>query len=267
MGTMKPHHQAAADLACQRLIQTVEGLCGVFVVGSIATGQERDDSDVDLAVVVDDVAYQQRFTDEQTAFIWTDVCDYPRGYVEGQFHSLSYLEKAGRDASEPTRYGFLGAFALHCPDPELESLVAKIPVYPEADVEHRLVSFMAQVQLNRHFFWSEAKKRSDPLLLSHAATQIVFFGCRMLLAHHRVLFACNKRLHEQTLALPDLPQGFDAMIADVLTQRSDEAKEAFCKAIEEAASWPEASWETLLGRFRQDAELGWYSKTHDVSQW
>ena len=56
----------------------------------------------------------------------------------------------------------------------------------------KIAAFHSQLQLNRWFFWAEAKRRGDRYLQVRAATEMVLFGCRLVLAHNRLLFALSK---------------------------------------------------------------------------
>ena len=261
---MREHHATAIRKATQRLRVENPDLVAILLGGSIAKGIERDDSDVDLIVVVPDAEYADRCAENRVAFVWPDICDYEHGYVEGRFVSVSYIHEAARRGSEPTRHSFTGCYAIYCTDPAIEAAVKDIPVYPDDRQQSNIASFRAQMQLNRQFFWHEGKRRGDRYLQTRAATDIVLFGCRLLLAHNRQLFACQKRLVEQTLGLSDKPDGLGEKIDRLFSEMSDEAKEDFCKAIDDFADWGESD---NVSRFLLDVEMCWYTRTCAVSEW
>jgi len=261
---MRDHHARAIEKTVDRLRSEVPRLLAVILGGSIAKGIERDDSDVDLIVVLPDDDYATRLAENRVSFLWHDVCDYENGYAEGRFVSRSYIQEAAQRGSQPTRHAFTGATALYCTDSEIETWLPRIPVYPESRHRTNVASFLAQLQLNRGFFWGEGKRRSDRYLQTRAATEIILFGCRLILAHNRILFACQKRLVEQTLDAPERPNNLGEKIDRLLTEMSDEAKEDFCQTIEEFADWGESDH---LSCFLQDVEMSWFNQVHAISEW
>lgn len=262
---MREHHTQAIEKAKARLLSEHPDLLAIIVGGSIAKGIEREDSDVDLIVVITDEDFRVRLSENRLSFFWGgDFCDYAGGYVEGRFLARSFIEEASRRGSEPTRHSFTGTYPVYCVDSDIAELLPLIPVYPEHCRREKIASFLAQMQLNRWFFWSEGKRRGDRYLHLRAATEIVLFGCRLLLAHNRILFACQKRLLEQTLAAPQKPDGLEEKINHLLTSMTDEAKEDFCKTIENFADWGEID---CLSRFQIDVEMSWYNRAHAVSEW
>ena len=264
---MRDHHRRALEKAQTRLLAEHPDLLAIILGGSIAKGIEHEHSDVDLIVVVTDDGYTKRQSANRVGFFYKDVCDYPGGYVEGRFVSRTFIADAAARGSEPTRHSFTGVYPVYCVDPAIVAWLPKIPVYPEDQHQAKIASFLAQMQLNQFFFWNEGKRRGDRYLQLHAATEIVLFGCRLILAENRILFACQKRLTEQTLAAPRKPDGFDAKLNRLLTEMSDEAKEDFCKTVMAFVSftgWPTAD---PLSRFMLDVEMSWFNRTPAVAEW
>ena len=261
---MKEHHARAIQKATDRLRSEMPDLLAVLLGGSIAKGTERDDSDVDLIVVVMDDDYTMRLAENRVSFLWRDVCDYNGGYVEGRFVSRSFVRDAAVRGSQPTRHSFIGVSAIYCMEPEILEWLPKIPQYPESCHQDNIATFLAQMQLNRWFFWSEGKRRGDRYLQTRAATEIICFGCRLILAHNKILFACQKRLMEQTKAAPQKPDDLQAKVDRLLMEMSDDAKEDFCRTIERFTNWGKVD---LLSRFQQDVEMSWFNRVHDVSEW
>lgn len=264
---MKPHHEKAALKAKERLLQQYNGILGIFVAGSIAKGQEREDSDVDLIVVVNDHAYKQLEINGNTSFLWHDLCDYKNGYVEGMIYGGSIIEHAVHHASEPTRNAFIGCFPIYKTNDDIENTVRKIPVYPEHGHDEKIFSFVSQLQLWRWFFWHEGDRRKDLYLKHHAASQMVLFGCRLILAQNRVIFACQKRLMEQVCACENKPNDIVALIEGFLSKNTFENKEKFCQTIIDFGGWGKFDGVKLMTRFQRDTAYSWILKTHDVAEW
>ena len=263
---MKPHHQRALDKAKERLLELYrEEILAIFVGGSIAKGIEREDSDVDLIVVIGEDDYAKRMAEGKVSFLWHDVADYKDGYVEGRFLSKAFLEEARDRGSEPTRHSFSGVFPVFCIDDEIEALAPQIAIYPEQSHNKKIISFLAQMQLNRWFFWHEGIRKNDRYLQLRAATDMVLFGCRLIIARNRLLFPCQKRLIETAVNAAERPENLQALIDCFLHELTDDSKENFCKAIEHFA--PDVEWDVLLSAFQKDVEMAWFPRVHAISEW
>jgi hypothetical protein len=260
---MHEHHRHAIEKAKARLL-TEPDVLAVLVGGSIAKGVERADSDVDLIVVTTDDGWHARREAGAVGFLWRDVVDYDGGYVEGRYLSRSFVLAAAERGSEPTRHSFTGVFPVHCADPEVEAVLPRIPRYPEHDHQRRIDAFYAQLQLNRWFFWQEAKRREDPYLRSRAASDIVLFGARLILAHNRMLFPNQKRLMETLEAAPDKPEGVVALARRFLDEPADETMEAFCRPVADFKPW---TTRDPLSRFLEDVEMSWFHAAAPVAEW
>jgi predicted nucleotidyltransferase len=258
------HHYRAAKKAEDRL-RNERGVIAVLMGGSVARGVARADSDVDLITVVDDAAWPEYVAASRFAFFWNDLTDYPGGYVEGRFVPRSYVLEAAKRGSEPTRHSFTAVYPLHSDDPSIDEALPLIPVYPEAERQYRITAFMAQLVLNKVFFLGEGRRRNDPYLQARAASDMVLFGGRLILAHNRILFPCQKRLMEYVTAAPQHPAHFQELATELLTKLSDESKEAFCQAVESFTNW--GVKDDLLSTFLRDVEASWYLKTSAIAEW
>ncbi len=176
---MREHHARALEQAKTRLVMTIPDLLAIILGGSVAKGIERDDSDVDLMVVIPDSDYQSRLAENRVSFLWKDVCDYEHGYVEGRFLSRSFITEAAMRGSEPTRHAFTGTYPIYCVDPTLADELVNIPIYPMQQQQERITAFYAQMHLYSRFFWAESRRRGDRYLHVRSAAEIVLFGCRL----------------------------------------------------------------------------------------
>ena len=259
---MLAHHRRATEKAVERLREQPDVRL-VLLGGSIAKGGERPDSDVDLMVVVTDDGFADRLARNAVAFLWSDVADWPGGYAEGRFLARSFVLAAAERGSEPTRSSFTGVRPLWGDDPEVEAALPRISVYPEADRDRRMDAFLAQLALNRRYFWPEGVRREDPYLKTRAATAIVLFGVRLVLAHNRVLFPNGKRLMETLAKCRERPEGLEALAAATLAG-DEAAKEAFCEAVSDLIGPRSVD---LLSRNLQDSEMSWFTGSPEVAEW
>ena len=65
--------------------------------------------------------------------------------------------QAAEKGSEPTRNSFVKSRVLFSSDPEIEGIVARIPVFQEREQEEKLLSFYSDLQLNYNYFWKCCK--------------------------------------------------------------------------------------------------------------
>ena len=176
----------------------------------------------------------------------------------------SFIREAAQRGSEPTRNSFVGASLIYCVDEQIESWLPLIPVYPDHEKRKKIESFHAQFQLNRSYFWKKGRDAGDRYLQFRAATDMVLYGCRMILAHNSILFPCQRELVEQTLSAQEKPADLGARIKRFLEVMTDEAMEEFCQSIEEFSDWGGLA---QVSRFVLDTEMSWYTRTHAISEW
>ena len=105
--------------------------------------------------------------------------------------------QAAEKGSEPTRNSFVKSRVLFSSDPEIEGIVARIPVFQEREREEKLLSFYSDLHLNYNYFWKCCKP--DGYMKIRTASEIVYALYRLVLQENRVLFPSNRRL-EDTVA-------------------------------------------------------------------
>jgi hypothetical protein len=261
---MLKHHEEAMMAAVERVRSEGE-VTAILLGGSIARGVERPESDVDLMVIVPDDVWEERYRRSALTFLWHDVASYEGGFVEGRYLSESFLREAVERGSEPTRHSFTAVYPLFAVDPTIAEKVKRIPVYPEHERQYRIDAFMAQMHINRIYFWPEGVRRQDPYLRTKASSEIVLFGGRLILAHNRILFPCQRRLMEYVTAAREKPEGFVDLASTFLAEQSHESMEAFCQAVESFTDWNIQS--DVESNFQRDMEMSWFTRTFSVAEW
>ncbi len=252
--------QAAVERICK------EGdVIAVLMGGSIARGVERPQSDVDLMVIVSDAEWDRRYRESALTFLWHDVASYEGGFVEGRYLSESFIREAAERGSEPTRHSFTAVYPVFTVDPDIADKIRRIPVYPEHERQYRIDAFMAQMYINRIYFWPDAVRRQDLYMRTRASAEIVLFGGRLILAHNRILFPCQRRLMEYVAAAPEKPAGFVELATTFLSEQTPESMEAFYQAVESFTDWNLQS--DVESNFQRDMEMSWYTRTFSVAEW
>ena len=203
---IRDHHQRAVERLVDEYRNDSDYL-GIVIGGSVAKGYARDDSDVDFMIIAKDRVFELRFARRDLFINRTDLCDYDKGFVDGKIINLAYLEDAAHMGNEPTRAAFEGAFAAYSHLPGLDSLLARIPVYPEAGHNKRLKAFYSMAFIQNWLF-HEAARHGNRYTMTRAASQLALFAGRLILAHNRRLFPYHKWLTRTLEAVPDKPGNF-----------------------------------------------------------
>jgi hypothetical protein len=249
-----PHHRQSVLSLRDELIKDAS-IQAVVLGGSICHGYERPDSDIDCMILIDDDQYEQHRRDNTIQYYTTEFTPYEGGYVDGKYHSLDYLEKVAAYGAEPARFAFKDSKIIFSRIDELESLLQRITAYPLAEQESRIIRFHAQLDGMRWFF-GEGIKRNDRFTINWAATDMVLFGSRMLLAYNRVLFPCHKTMTHELRRCEQLPEGIFDKMEELLAHPTEASAEAYYHAIKDWREW-EQSPEGWPNQYMADSELKW----------
>jgi len=251
---MRPHHERAIRRLVDHFAND-ETCLAVIVGGSIAKGLERQDSDVDAMLVMTDDFYKEKWEQNDLFYITAEFCDYPGGYVDGKIVDLQYIRAAAERGNEPTRAAFKGAFVAHSKVDGLDEIVRKIPEYQVHEKREKVQALYAQFEC-AYWYLGEAVRRDDRYLLSHAVSQLVLYGGRLILAHNEVLYPYHKLFMTELERAPERPENLMALIDGLLEEPNEENAKAFYDAIKGFRFWNEA-WEKWNVRYMKDTELAW----------
>lgn len=241
------------------------GALGVVLVGSVAQGRERDDSDVDVYLVVDD----QRFAAEAARgrFAWVDrrELDYPGSYIDIKLVSPEYLAAAVEKADDPTRASFLGARVVWSEMHGLEETVARIAELPDDVWDERVRSFVAQARLYGGYFLRQAVERDDGFLRRHAGLHLALAAARAALAANRVMLPGPKYVSKLVHSV-STPAGFveawDRVVEDPYIESGRELLHILDEWVGDGLTADEA-----LSTFIRDNELAWLRGTVPAEFW
>ena len=167
--------------------------------------------------------------------------------------------------SEPARYAFQDARVLLDRQGGLTDWVAQASGYPEAGVEDRIASFMAQVEGWR-WYAGEAFRHENPHLIGWSVHRLVLFGGRLILAHNRLLFPFHKWFLRVLAAAPDRPEDLMERIDALHREPCAQTVEAFYETVVGFRDW--AVFEHGWGpRFMADSELNWQHGPVAMDDW
>lgn len=252
-------HQERALAAYIEQVATDPDTVGVVLIGSLARGVEREDSDVDVYLIVTAEAFARAADEDRWAWVDRWGADYPGSYIDVKLADLDYLRTAVARGDDPTRASFAGARVVFSRSDELEGLVAAISTLGDDVWAERIRSHIAQVHLHGGYFLRQAEEHGDPFLLQHASVHLTLAAARAALASAHRLMPGPKYIHALVREVPS-PDGFveawDAVVAEPSTSSAN-------VLIEQVEQWlgRDQSRDESLSVFIRDNELAWLRGT------
>lgn len=259
---MFTHHKQSLDKLIE-VLQPEPYLAAIITSGSIAHGNAREASDIDVYLLVTDDEFEKRERTNSLSYSNHDVCNYEGGYIDGKLINMRFLELAAEKGSEPTRASFAGSEAIYSTIPNLNELLARIPIYPEQNRINNIRDFQAQVMLYGYYFAGEGAKKNNPYLLSHAVNNLVLFGSRIILAHNRLLFPCHKDMMAAVEKAPEKPDNFIELAKTLLLHPNYEQSMELAQVIL-AFRELELTFEQAVSLFVQNNEWNWLQHSPPV---
>ena len=200
---MYKHHEESLKIL-EDMFRGRDEVIALVFGGSVAKGVERVDSDLDAMVIVTPEYFEERMRENRAAECIFE-CTYEGGYFDIKYMTKEYLMQAAEKGSEPTRNSFVKSRVLFSSDPEIEGIVARIPVFQEREREEKLLSFYSDLHLNYNYFWKCCKP--DGYMKIRTASEIVYALYRLVLQENRVLFPSNRRLEDTVAGVENKPEG------------------------------------------------------------
>jgi hypothetical protein len=259
-----PHHQHAIDRLIDQYREDPRFLA-MLVGGSIAKGRAREDSDVDVNFIVSDEEFKLR---QETTDLWffdPDLGERPELYAEGMIISRQFLLDAIERGSEPTRASFKGAIIGFSHIDDLPELLSRVTQYPEAERDEKIGAFYAQMAI-AHWFVHDAEARRDPYLASWAATEMVLYASRLVLAHNRILYPYHKWLGYEVAQAPERPERFIELAAELVATPTATTGQALMDSMHAFRDWgvPQAE---ITSRYARYNLLQWQEQRPALQDW
>lgn len=252
--TLPAHHQAsiARIVAHFKNDPEVEAL---LLTGSLAHGFYRENSDVDLAIVIRPADYQARLARGELGFFSETLCTYPGGYADGKYIDIPFIETVASRGSEPARFAFKDARVLFSRIDSLQPLLDAACQYPTAGKATRITRFLSQFEA-WGWYVGQALQTGDAYLLNQSTAKLALFACRLILAHNEMLYPFHKWLTRVVAQAPQQPAGFLSTLNALLTAPSQPHLEALQEAVRTFTPWPTPP-EPWPMQFLRDSELNW----------
>ncbi len=259
------HHEETLEAFTRAQAARRETL-GVVLVGSVARGDERPDSDVDVYVVLTDEAFAQARMEGLVAMVSQTGVTYEHGYVDIKFASPDYLAQAVSNGDDPTRASLRSARVTLDRMGGLAELLRAIVEVPDSWWPDRVDSFRAQLSLHAGYFLLQAFERGDEFGLRHAGVHACLAAGRLALARQHRLFRGQKYLAGDLSSLPNLPDDYLPAWRDLVREPTPETAAALGGAVDRWLGEPPTLSETL-SRFITDNELAWLSGNTPPEFW
>jgi hypothetical protein len=247
------HSQAIARL--RKHFEADPRYLALIVVGSVARGDAREDSDVDFVLVATDDEYARRHASSDLFSTGNGFSKDPSHQVGGYILNWQYLLDAAERGDERTRFQFVKAHVVFSQIAELEQTIARITAYPESERIEKMKSFYSQLPL--HFSFMElAEYSQNAYLLSETAVALVLFGGRLILAHNRMLYPGRKWFMHEFERAPDKPEGIIDLATQLLHHPGIAHARAFYESIAHYTDWPQPEGGTWQ-RIHEDNVWNW----------
>lgn len=261
---MYKHHEESLKVL-EGLFRDREEVIALVFGGSVAKGMERPDSDLDAMVIVTPEYYEQCLKENRTAEC-LDGCTYEGGYFDIKYMTKEYLKAAAEKGSEPTRNSFISSRVLFSSDPEIEGLVARIPVFQEQEMEEKQLSFYSDLQLNYNYFLKCCNP--DGYMKLRVASEIVYCLYRLVLQENKVLFPCNRRLEATVAGLANIPEGFMELCKELMEKMDIPSAD---RAVEAYLAWTSYDYpkdmNICCSQYCMDFEKWWLYPRPLVAEW
>jgi len=231
---MHKHHQESIEKMIVHYRQNPE-VIALFLVGSVATGTERPDSDLDgVAIVSKEYFEEKKKTCDEHESVWGK-CTYEGGYFDIHFMTQEYLEELAQNGSEPMRNMFTNVRVLYCNQPGLPELAAKIPIFQKKEAELKQLRFYCTFKQFYLYYWKMCKP--EGFLKDHIANGMVYNLYRLILIENEILFPSCRKLEAFIINAKNKPEGIVEKCRKFMNSLADEDALALIESYENWTSY------------------------------
>lgn len=261
---IKPHHQQGIDNLVAEY-ENDERFQALIIGGSVAKGLAREDSDVDFMIVAMDEEFESRKAVGELFINRRDLTNYSDGYVDGKIINMAYLEAVATKGNEPTRAAFDGAFAAYSKVDELDGIMQRITKYPEETRSKKLKAFYSMAFI-QSWLMNEAERHGNMYTKTRAASQLVLFCGRLMLAHNRMFFPYHKWFYDYLRRCIEKPESLIEKMDTLLSAPSQKNAQALFETVKDFQDWGVPDLEAYHW-FMEDVEKAWMKDGASLEDW
>ncbi len=199
---MKHHEDSIKNMIA--FFQENPEITALFLTGSVATGTERPDSDIDGVAVVSPEYYQQKKESGKIMDTYLGKCTYKGGYFDIHYKTKQELISIAENGTEPMRNMFSCTRTLFCNDPDLPELVSRIPVFQKTEAAGKKLRYYCTLKMSYSYFWVICKPEGFARI--HTANRMIFSLYRLILLENEILFPSLRKLEETVKQSANKPE-------------------------------------------------------------
>ncbi|MCL1950721.1 MAG: nucleotidyltransferase domain-containing protein [Turicibacter sp.] len=249
---MYKHHKESIEKMIEHYQENQE-IQALFLVGSVATGTERPDSDLDGVAIVSPEYFEYRQHNGGLEEVVRGKCTYEAGYFNIHYMTKEHMTELIEKGSEPMRNLFCDAVPLYCYDEELASLASSIPIYPTEEAKTKQFKFYCTFKMYHTYYWKNCKP--EGFARYQVAVGMIYNLYRLLLIENEILFPSMRKLEAYVLTAPNLPDGIVAQCRAFLQSLTDEDAENLVLAYENWTSYDlPKDHNTVMNNFQEPLE-------------
>lgn len=216
---MYKHHEESIENMIEHYRDNIE-IKALFLIGSVATGTERPDSDIDAVAIIPQKYYEQKKNSEGPEEVYFGKCTYEGGYFNIHYMTRGNLEELAASGSEPMRNMFSCARTLFCDEPDLPELIANIPIFQRSEAASKQFRFYCTFKMFYTYFWVSCKP--EGFMRLHIADGMIYNLYRLILIENEILFPSMRKLEEYVKHTPNKPEGIIEKCRRLMQTLSDE---------------------------------------------
>lgn len=192
----------------------------LFLIGSVATGTEHPESDIDGVAIVSDEYYSQKKENGTSLESVWGKCTYEGGYFDVHYMTREYLIKISENGTEPMRNMFSSARTLFSDEPDLPEIIAKIPVFQKSEKAAKQLRYYCTFKQFYSYYWAICKPEGSARI--HTANGMIFNLYRLILLENEILFPSVRKLERAVKQASSKPENIIEKCHNFIKTLSDE---------------------------------------------
>jgi len=219
---MMKHHEESIKNMIAHYRENPE-IIALFLIGSVATGTERPDSDLDGVAVVSP-EYFLKIKNSDTAIEVMEIvrgkCTYEGGYFDVHYTTKQELINTSKNGTEPKRNMFSCSRALFCNDPDLPEIVSRIPIFQKEEAAEKQLRYYCTLKMSYTYFLTVCKP--EGFARFHTVSRMVYCLYRLILLENETLFPSIRKLEITVKQVKNKPEMFIEKCRRFMQSMSDE---------------------------------------------